>query len=366
MNNALFGIPQFDVYAVIGIIILFSLMETLTGILQHSKRNAGDWIQEIGSFLILSVVQKPAIVLTVFWICHTLIPDYQYVMATWSLWLSLPIYLLIDDVLQYWYHRFAHQYEWLWKLHRAHHEAEEMGFFVSYRNAALYYVFMPNIWWIGLIAFLGGGKAIAIGLILKQLVIISSHSTTKWDQYLYKYSFLNPFTWLIEHIIITPAFHFAHHGKSMKDGISDPNGNFGNMFSIWDQLFGTAKFTRQFPTELGLINNPKDAWTASYLYPFITSDKPNSELSKGYTKEKTTVLEPASVHLEAGEKYLWCQCGKSKTQPFCDGSHHGSTFKPLLFEVQKTGTVRLCQCKMTKAGPFCDNSHLKVLKDVDK
>jgi sterol desaturase/sphingolipid hydroxylase (fatty acid hydroxylase superfamily)/CDGSH-type Zn-finger protein len=360
MNDTLFGIPKFDVYAVIGILIFFSLVETLTGLLQHSKRTKNDWIQEIGSFFVLSLIQKPAIVLIVFAIMSRLMPDYQYLMSGWSLLLSLPIYLLIDDVMQYWYHRFAHENEWFWKLHRTHHQAEEMGFFVSYRNAALYYAIMPNIWWVGIIAFLGGGKAIALGLILKQLVIISSHSTTKWDQYLYKFPVLNPLTWLIERIIVTPAFHFAHHGKSMKDGISDPNGNFGNMFSIWDQLFGTATFTRQFPTELGLPNDTKDPWTAAYLYPFVTSENTESELSKGFTKQDTTVAEPLTIHLEAGEKYLWCQCGKSKTQPFCDGSHHGSTHKPMLFEATRSGNVKLCQCKMTKTGPFCDNSHLNI------
>ncbi len=360
MNDSLFGIPKLDVYAVIGILVFFSLIETLTGFLQHSKRTKNDWIQEIGSFFILSLIQKPAIVMVVFTIFNHFLPDYQYVMNNWSLWIALAIYLLVDDLLQYWYHRSAHEHEWLWKLHRTHHQAEEMGFFVSYRNAALYYAFMPNIWWIGIVAFLGGGKAIALGLILKQLVIISSHSPTKWDQYLYKFPILNPLTWLIERIIITPAFHFAHHGKSMKDGISDPNGNYGNMFSVWDQLFGTAKFTRQFPTDLGLMNDTHDNWKAAYLYPFISSDNAESELSRGFSKPNTNVSEAAVVHLEAGEKYLWCQCGKSKTQPFCDGSHHGSTDKPMLFEATRTGNVKLCQCKMTKTGPFCDNSHLNI------
>jgi sterol desaturase/sphingolipid hydroxylase (fatty acid hydroxylase superfamily)/CDGSH-type Zn-finger protein len=353
----LFGIQKFDAYAVIGILIFFSLIETFTGILHHSKRKASDWIQEIGSFVVLSAIQKPLIVLTMVWLGRKIMPHYEGIMQNWVFLASLCVYLLIDDVLQYWYHRSAHEYEFLWKLHRSHHQAEEMGFFVSYRNAALYYALMPNIWWVGLITFLGGGKAVALGLLLKQLVIISSHSTVQWDKYLYKLKFLNPITWVIERIIITPAFHFAHHGKSMKDGISDPNGNYGNMFSIWDQLFGTAKFTRQFPTELGLMNDPKDKWTASYLYPFVATDKPESELAKNHVKHDTTVLAPISVHLEVGEKYLWCQCGKSKTQPFCDGSHHGTKFKPLLFEAKRTGNARICQCKMTKSGPFCDNSH---------
>ena len=211
-----------------------------------------------------------------------------------------------------------------------------------------------------MVTFLGGAKAVAIGLILKQLVIIGSHSTVHWDEPLYKSKLFRPLVKFLEKIIITPAFHQSHHGKSMLDGVSDPNGNYGNMFSLWDQLFGTAKFTDQFSSELGLANDPKEKWTASYFYPLITSDNSESELSRGYVKELTTIPEPAMVKLEKGKKYLWCQCGKSKSQPFCDGTHHGSKFKPLLFEARRDGAVKLCNCKATKKGPFCDNSHLNI------
>ncbi|RMG85716.1 MAG: fatty acid hydroxylase [Bacteroidetes bacterium] len=361
-EDLLFGIPNADVYFVMGILIFFILLEVIGGYWHRTQRNFGDWIQEAGGFLLLSLVTKPGIVLAVLYLGHHFFPETQNILAHNSLWLTLPIYLLVDDFLQYWYHRSAHEYDFLWKLHRAHHQAEEMGFFVSYRNAALYYLLMPNIWWVGIFSFLGGAKAVALGLILKQLIVIGSHSTVQWDKALYRYKMLHPLATLVERIFITPAFHYAHHGKTKRDGISDPNGNFGNMFSIWDQLFGTAHFTRQYPTELGLENDPKEHWTAPLLYPLVAANDPKSELSRGFKKTDTTRPEPSVVRLEKGQKYLWCQCGKSKNQPFCDSSHHGSKFKPLLFEAKKTGNVKLCNCKITKAGPFCDNSHVQLKK----
>lgn len=362
MNEPLFGIENFDGYIVIGIILFFGLLETMAGYLSTTKRTFSDWIQEAGGFVALSFVYKPLIVFAAFFLGKSLIPNVQNAVANANLWLVLLGYLLVDDVLQYWYHRFGHEYAFLWKLHRPHHQAEEMGFFVSYRNAGLYYLLMPNIWWVGLVIFLGGLKAVAIGLIAKQIIIISSHSTVRWDEFLYKYKFFNPLIYILERIFITPAFHYAHHGKSMIDGISDPNGNFGNMFSIWDQLFGTAKFTRQFPTELGLVNDPKDKWTASYFYPLIASDKPESEIARGFKKELTTKLEPTTCEFQKDEKYLWCKCGRSKNQPFCDGSHHGTKFKPLLCSAKRDGKAKLCNCKLTKSAPFCDNSHRQVEK----
>ncbi len=357
MQNELFGIPNLDIYLVMGILIFFGILEVISGYLHRTQRKSDDWIQELGGFLTLSLAIKPLIVGSAYFLGTQFFGATQGVLNAMSLWITLPVFLLVDDFLQYWYHRSAHEYPFLWKLHRAHHQAEEMGFFISYRNAGLYYLLMPNIWWVGIFTFLGGGLAVAAGLVMKQLVIIGSHSTVTWDSIFYENKFLSPFMTVIERIIITPAFHHAHHGKSKLDGVSDPNGNFGNMFSIWDQLFGTAVFTRQFPKEYGLMNDPKEHWTASYFYPVITADDKENEMSRGYEKISTAFAEPTFVELEKGKNYLYCQCGFSKTQPFCDGSHHGTKIKPLLFTVKRTGKVKLCNCKLTQGAPFCDNSH---------
>ncbi len=357
MQQELLGIKDLDAYLVVGILFFFGLLEIFAGHLKGSRRTADDWIQELGGFVLLSLLIKPLMVLSVLWLGNAFWPVYGRLFLDWSLWGLVPFYLLVDDFLQYWYHRFAHQHPFFWKLHRPHHQAEEMGFFVSYRNASLYYWLMPNIWWMGLLSFLGGGKAVAIGLVIKQLVIVSSHSRVKWDLLFYNNYFLRPFITVLERIIITPAFHHAHHGKSKLDGVSDPNGNFGNMFSLWDQLFGTALFTRKFPSAYGLPNNPKEAWPIAYFYPLIKSSDSQSELSKSYKKATTASLQPIAIELKKGQHYLWCQCGKSRQQPFCDGAHHGTKFKPLVFENQTDGIVSLCNCKQTKNSPFCDGSH---------
>ena len=72
---------------------------------------------------------------------------------------------------------------------------------------------------------------------------------------------------------------------------------------------------------------------------------------------------PYRVSLEPGKTYLYCTCGLSKTQPFCDNSHVGTTFKPLKFSVNVMQTYwDLCGCKHNKprAGPFCDGSHVNA------
>lgn len=78
--------------------------------------------------------------------------------------------------------------------------------------------------------------------------------------------------------------------------------------------------------------------------------------------EKPIVFKKASMPVEVkkGEAYWWCSCGKSEKQPFCDGAHKGSEFKPVKFIAEKDGTVHLCGCKYTKNPPYCDGSHKKL------
>ena len=77
-------------------------------------------------------------------------------------------------------------------------------------------------------------------------------------------------------------------------------------------------------------------------------------------KAKVAGRMPKMVKLEPGKKYAWCACGKSTKQPFCDGSHEGSSFTPKRFSVDEPKVAALCMCKQTKNAPYCDGSHKHV------
>ena len=70
--------------------------------------------------------------------------------------------------------------------------------------------------------------------------------------------------------------------------------------------------------------------------------------------------KPAKVDLKAGEKYFWCACGRSATQPFCDGSHRVTTITPLTVTVEEDSEAFLCQCKATSNSPYCDGTHARL------
>ena len=69
---------------------------------------------------------------------------------------------------------------------------------------------------------------------------------------------------------------------------------------------------------------------------------------------------PYLVEVEAGKSYFWCSCGRSEKQPFCDGSHKGTTFTPMKFEAEKNKQLFFCGCKQTDKQPFCDGAHSKL------
>jgi CDGSH-type Zn-finger protein len=66
---------------------------------------------------------------------------------------------------------------------------------------------------------------------------------------------------------------------------------------------------------------------------------------------------PFSVEVEAGKSYFWCACGRSATQPFCDGSHKGTGLVPMKYTATASKAVYFCGCKATKTAPLCDGTH---------
>lgn len=67
--------------------------------------------------------------------------------------------------------------------------------------------------------------------------------------------------------------------------------------------------------------------------------------------------KPVKVTLSKGQEYHFCTCGRSKSQPFCDGSHAGTAYTPKVIVSDKDEEAFLCACKHTHNTPFCDGTH---------
>lgn len=74
---------------------------------------------------------------------------------------------------------------------------------------------------------------------------------------------------------------------------------------------------------------------------------------------KSPQKAPYVLEVEPGN-YAWCSCGLSSKQPYCDGSHAGTEFRPIVEKIDVKKKVAWCGCKVAGNAPFCDGSHNKL------
>lgn len=261
-------------WIVIGIYLGFGLLEFVkSDLFRKREQSRNDGIVEVISTILLFTVTQPLIIVTVGWLGQRWFPAYQDALSGISIWAAIALFLVLDDMMQYWWHRASHSFSWLYNLHRAHHNARYMSVRLVYRNNVIYYALMPSIWFSAGLIYLGLGWVYAGYLIVKMLVIIGAHSDVAWDAPLYRIKWLSPVMWLVERTISTPATHHAHHGRHDSDPAVHYKGNYGNLLFFWDVLFGTARITRSYPQSYGVEDLPDATLGQQLLWPVFPENR---------------------------------------------------------------------------------------------
>jgi len=259
-----------EIMILMGIFFSFILAEILfTKFFAKKNQTKSDGVVEAVSTIALIGFTQPKILLAAYAIGLAVFPQYQNALSGLGFFAGFALFLLFDDMTQYWWHRLSHSVPWLYKLHRPHHNAEYMSIRLVYRNNLFYYLLMPSIWLSGALIYLGLGWVYAVFIVMKLTIIYGAHSDIPWDKPLYQIKWLSPIMWVVERTISTPSTHHAHHGRHKADGVTNYKGNFGNMLFLWDVIFGTAKITRQYPPEYGVENLPDTSLGEQLLWPII-------------------------------------------------------------------------------------------------
>ena len=259
-----------EILIILSIFVGFAVLEIVfTQFFRKPGQTRQDaWIELLSTGSLMFVTQ-PFVLFAGGYVAFLLAPNSAGSLSTLPIVAQLGLLLVLDDMMQYWWHRLCHTSPWFYNLHRAHHNAEYLSIRVVYRNNVFYYLFMPSLWFSGALIYLGLGWVYAFYLVVKMTVIIAAHCDVRWDAPLYRIRWLSPVMWLVERTISTPSTHGAHHGKHLSDPATHYKGNYGNLLFFWDVLFGTAKITRSYPERMGVENLDEATTAQQLLWPLV-------------------------------------------------------------------------------------------------
>lgn len=260
------------------IILVVGLIEFVAG-LYENKWTRNEKILDIVCFVVPKIVVRPVVAYYSLQLLPLWLPAAKDSFSWVPFWWAFAIIAVADDLTQYWYHRLHHQLPWLWRFHRTHHSAPYMGMAMAGRQNIIYTIFFSQTYLTVALTYLGLGYAALFVKVIKSLITTGAHSSIPWDKPFYQIKWLNPVAWVLERFISTPATHYAHHADTTDDGVGYYKGNFGNMFFIWDIIFGTGIITRKYPTTFGIKHYKEEEWYAQFLWPIFKSKKEGSELS---------------------------------------------------------------------------------------
>ena len=298
--NQILLLHRWNDYGVSAFILALGVVEFLFGLYDHERWDGNEKLTDVVCFAFPLLVVRPVVTYFGLKFLPLVLPSYKNIFAWVPFWWGFFIICIADDLTQYWYHRLHHQVPWLWRFHRTHHSAPYMGMSMASRQNAFYTIFFSQMYVTSILVYLGLGPSAILVQTIKSAITILAHSSLPWDKPFYKYRILHPIAWVLERLISTPATHHAHHAATADDGVGYYKGNFGNMFFLWDVIFGTALISRQYPKAFGISHYAGDQWYAQFLWPVFKSKIQGSELAADGPMVKVDAESPQSIgNLEA-------------------------------------------------------------------
>lgn len=143
-----------------------------------------------------------------------------------SLWISVPITVVLFDCVIYWQHRLFHRVPLFWRIHRVHHADPHLDASTGLRFHPVEIALSLVVKMAAVLVLGAPVMAILIFEILLNATSIFNHSNIKLPVKVDR---------LLRTLIVTQAMHRIHHSQV----VSETDSNFGFNLSIWDKLFGS-------------------------------------------------------------------------------------------------------------------------------
>ena len=149
--------PTYSI-VILAIFLGFALLELWrSNLFSKKEQTRDDGIVEGVSMTMLVAVTQPAILFTSAFLLSQIAPGLDGALANIGIPAAIALFLILDDMTQYWWHRASHSFHWLYNLHRAHHNGRYVSVRLVYRNNIIYYALMPGLWLSGALIYMGLG-----------------------------------------------------------------------------------------------------------------------------------------------------------------------------------------------------------------
>ena len=137
--------------------------------------------------------------------------------------------LILDLVGAYLVHFVEHKVPWMWKFHVIHHSDKNVDVTTGLRHHPGETVFRILFTILGVYV---SGASIGMVMLYQSISVLFAHITHA------NISLPKNFDRIISYIFVTPNMHKVHHHYKLP--LTDTN--YGNIFSIWDRVFGTYSY----------------------------------------------------------------------------------------------------------------------------
>ena len=257
------------IFAIImlGSFISVYCVELAIGRITHAKRPLRDFLFSVAAMFTQPVWQTVVIGFAGASAAAMLLPEYAGAWSELPFWPCLLLIFFLDELSHYWFHRAAHEWRWLWKLHRTHHSGMDMNVGLVFRYNLFWPLLVPRSWMAVVWVYMGLGEVVLASATITYLVNVATHASFRWDLWLlHNIPGMARVWWWVERIVTLPDTHQAHHGYGRE---ANPNGNYAVTLFFLDVLFGTAKFARTRQTHFGLPISPRLDWREELLWPLV-------------------------------------------------------------------------------------------------
>ena len=212
-NALLYAIPAF---------VVLVLIEIAYGhFVKDQKYRFFDTLSSLSSGV--TNVLKDSLGLALILISYPFLVSQLALTQTPSGWPTWVIAFIAIDFAGYWNHRLSHHVNLFWNSHVIHHSSEEFNLACALRQS------ISNL--IGYTAILLLPAAL-LGVSYQVIAVLAPLHL--FGQFWYHTQHIGKLGWL-EYILVTPSQHRVHHAIN-KEYIDK---NLGQIFSVWDRLFGT-------------------------------------------------------------------------------------------------------------------------------